>query len=213
MMAALPETCAGHAEAAAKSPGPGPGRRIRARLDSARGADDRSARTEDRRVDDGDHLQRGGHQRREPAAVRRDLPRQHDGLFLDDPATRPRRRPGAMRCSSSCAAARGWPRFTPRPTRITARPPAGRAAGQPRRRRRQAALAGIQHADRRVSSSSTGSIRRKSPSRSTIPTIRSTRRSPAFINRPVSACRGRFPSSTRSTPSTRIPGRAPTRTC
>ncbi len=54
-----PRECAGHAEAAAKSPGLGPGRRIRARLNPARGADDRSARTEDRSVDDGDHLRRG----------------------------------------------------------------------------------------------------------------------------------------------------------
>ena len=78
MMAALPDT----APATPKQP-----RRVlvlakaggvHPRLDSARGPDHRGDGPEDRRVDDRDLLRSGRRHRREPAAVRRHFPRQHD---------------------------------------------------------------------------------------------------------------------------------------
>ena len=68
---------AGHAQAAAPRAGAGQGRRLRALVDPARRADHRSDGPEDRRVDDRDLLRSRRRHRREPAAVRRDLPRQH----------------------------------------------------------------------------------------------------------------------------------------
>ena len=68
---------AGQAEAAAPRAGAGQGRRLRPLVDSPRWTHDRRAGQEDRRVDDHHHLRSRGHQRAEPQAVRRDLPRQH----------------------------------------------------------------------------------------------------------------------------------------
>ena len=68
---------AGHAQAAAPRAGAGQGRRLRPLVDPARRADHRSDGTEDRRVDDRDLLRSRRRHRREPAAVPRDLPRQH----------------------------------------------------------------------------------------------------------------------------------------
>ncbi len=65
-------------EAATHRVGPRESAWLRPQLDSACGPHDRSARPEDRRLDDGHHLQCRRHQRAEPAALRRNLPRRHD---------------------------------------------------------------------------------------------------------------------------------------
>ena len=69
---------AGQAEAAAQGAGARQGGRLRPLVDSARRPDDRRARKEDRGLVDDHHLRPRRHQRAEPQAVRRDLPRQHD---------------------------------------------------------------------------------------------------------------------------------------
>ena len=86
MMAALPDTAPGHAEAAAQGAGAREGRRLRPRVDSAGREDDRSARPEDRRVDDGHHLQPGRHQRENLQQYDAIFLASTTGTFLDDPA-------------------------------------------------------------------------------------------------------------------------------
>ena len=90
------------------------------------------------RLGDHHHVRFGGHQRAEPETIRRDLPREHHRRVSWTIPTTPRqRRRGGRRCSNSCAAARGWPAFTPpaiRTMRAAARRPvvAGvAAAGRP----------------------------------------------------------------------------------
>ena len=146
--------------------------------------------------------------------LRRDLPRQHDRALPRRSGESVRNRaPGVRRCWSSSAAARGWPGFTRRPTRITAA--AGRrpapAAGAPRRRR-QPAVARVQQADRRLLQVPLAlpDADRRQDRRSGEPDQRAF----ASVNQQSGA---RLPprrsrSSTRSTPSTRTPGRGRTRT-
>ena len=76
----------GEATAAAEGARPRPGVGLRPLVDPAGGAHHRGDRQEDRRVDDDDHVRRGRHQRRQPETVRRHLPGDTTGEFLDDPA-------------------------------------------------------------------------------------------------------------------------------
>ena len=130
---------AGQAEAAAQGAGARQGGGLRALVDSARRPHDRGAGQEDRRVVDDHHLRPRRHQRAEPEAVRRDLPRQHDRRV----PRRCERRGGDGGTAEGAArlrARRQGPRraFTPRPTptirtrrRRAAGCGAGRAAAAP----------------------------------------------------------------------------------
>ena len=75
MMAALPATAPAKPKQPRKVLVLGKAGGLRALVDSARGPHHRGDGQEDRRLDDDHHLRFGGHQRGEPQAVRRDLPR------------------------------------------------------------------------------------------------------------------------------------------
>ena len=118
MMAALPDK-APATPRAAQGARSRQGCGVRPLVDPAGGAHGRRARQEDRRLVDDDHLRPRRHQRAEPEAVRRGVPRQHHRRL----PRRPQRCGGhgrlvERRCSNSCAAAKAWRGFTRPPTPI-----------------------------------------------------------------------------------------------
>ena len=107
--------------------------RIPALVHSSRGQDDRGDGQEDRRLDLDDVLGRGRHHRREPQAVRRDLPLEHDRHL-------PRRSQRSGRHGRAPQGIPGLPderqgrRRYPRDWRLVSRPPPGARRGAGRRR-------------------------------------------------------------------------------
>ena len=162
MLAALPAKAPAKPKQARKVLVLVEGRRIRALVDSARRPHHRRDGQEDRRLDDDDHVRRGRHQRGQPEAVRRDLPRQHDRR-IPRRAERRGGDGGAAQGAARLRPRRQGPRRHPRRDRLvspeSSRPGGGRgrcwrASGwtrwrRPRRiRRRRAGRGAVRHAGR-----------------------------------------------------------------